>query len=176
MKEIIVKRDDDINLSLEIVGDNFLRVNLTECGCDNQFMDFALEEIDDLQEAISIMKDRLKRNLLDITDKSDKKSDKVSDTEQKVVKNVSNNEQKVEEKLTYGGEIADFPIEVVEKMLEMQVEQGNKRDVRNFEYYKAACASGYGFNWRDTIEQYSFWHEVINNKNFNLFFERYPKK
>ena len=65
MKEIIVKREDDVDLSLEIIEDKFLRVNLSECGVENQFMDFALEEIDDLQESISIMKDRLERKLSD---------------------------------------------------------------------------------------------------------------
>lgn len=174
MKEIIVKNDGRDIFSLEIVNEN-LRIYIG----DNQMGSseyFTLEEIDDLQEAISIMKDRLKRNLLDITDKSDKKSDKVSDTEQKVVKNVSNNEQKVEKKLTYGGEIADFPIEVVKKMLERQVEQGNKRDIRVFEKRRTAGERSKGFVWGDTMEEYIFWDEVITRRNFDLFFERYPKK
>lgn len=61
MKEIIVKREDDSDLSLEIIENEFLRVSIRECGEGIQFMDFTLSEIDDLQEAISIMKERLQR-------------------------------------------------------------------------------------------------------------------
>lgn len=210
MKEIIVKRDGTCITMLEIV-DNILRLNIEDHEC-NYNMDFTLEEIDDLQEAISIMKDRLERNLSNKADnfnceivsapdfsliaeltggklliesiKND--SDNVvikgkiqkndTPTEQKDEENVSNNEQIVEEKSTYGGEIADFPIEIVEKMLERQVEQGYARDVSVFEKYKCSGGLSYGFAWYDTNDGKDFWNDVINNKNFALFFERYPKK
>jgi hypothetical protein len=32
-----------------------------------------------------------------------------------------------------------------------------------------------GFAWLDTEEGISFWDLVLNNSNFQLFFERYPK-
>ena len=79
-------------------------------------------------------------------------------------------------KLTYGGEIADFPIEVVERMLECQVEQGNKRDVSVFEREKKTTKHFNGFSWGETKEDLYFWDEVIMNKNFDLFFQKYPKK
>ena len=79
-------------------------------------------------------------------------------------------------KLTYGGEIADFPIEVVERMLECQVEQGNKRDVSVFERNKIAGSYSKGFCWVETKEDVNFWNEVIGNKNFDLFFQKYHKK
>jgi hypothetical protein len=79
-----------------------------------------------------------------------------------------------EEQLTYGGDIKDFPIEVVEKMLERQVKQGNKRDVSVFE--RLSNAEYEGFNWKNTIEGFAFWINVISGKNFALFFEKYPKK
>jgi len=165
MKEIIVKREDDIDLSLEIIENEYLRVSIRECGEGIEFMDFTLEEIDDLQEAISILKDRLKRNLSN-------KKDIVTPTEQKDAENVSDNEKK----LVYGGEIADFPSEIVEKMLENQVLQGHPRDVSVFEKCKVSGRLGFGFDWGTTDDGHDFWNDVINNKNFALFFERYPKK
>lgn len=68
----------------------------------------------------------------------------------------------------YKGELEGFPDEVVEKMLEYQ---RNKRDVTVFE---KNCKSG--FDWDRTPEKYNFWCDVIINRNFNLFFEKYPKK
>ena len=80
------------------------------------------------------------------------------------------------EKLTYGGEIADFPIEVVERMLECQVEQGNKRDVSVFEKYSARNNTKGGFDWHSTTEGRDFWVSVICGKQFDLFFQKYHKK
>jgi hypothetical protein len=73
------------------------------------------------------------------------------------------------------GAIADFPIEVIEKMIERQVEQGNKPDVKAFHKYVSNDAKGGGFTWENTIEGEMFWHKVIADKNFNVFFEMYPK-
>ena len=73
------------------------------------------------------------------------------------------------------GAIADFPIEIVEKMIERQVEQGNKPDVKAFHRYPSNFAESGGFDWKYTIEGVHFWEEVIVDKNYNVFFERYPK-
>ena len=75
----------------------------------------------------------------------------------------------------YKGELEGFPQEVVEKMLDEQVKQGNKRDVSVFE---ADVNSGAydGFDWYDTVDGYYFLAEVIDDLNFDLFFEHYPKK
>jgi hypothetical protein len=77
--------------------------------------------------------------------------------------------------LTYGGDIKDFPIEVVEKMLYYQKEQGNKRDISVFK--KNRCYNKFegGFNWTDTKEGVSFWQYIIEEKLFDLFFKEYPK-
>ena len=74
----------------------------------------------------------------------------------------------------YKGEIADFPEEVVEKMLEYQLLHRGKRDVSVFE----KCSFDFinGFDWDAAIEGKSFWNGVIICKKFNLFFSRYPKK
>lgn len=75
----------------------------------------------------------------------------------------------------YKGKIKDFPKEIVEKMLERQFEQTGKKDVSVFE---AICTEGKfngGFDWHETIEGEGFWEEVLADKNFDLFFEKYPK-
>lgn len=45
------------------------------------------------------------------------------------------------------GDIENFPIEVVQRMVECQVEQGNKADVKVFQYSKSSCQSNGGFDW-----------------------------
>ena len=74
------------------------------------------------------------------------------------------------------GAIKDFPIEVVQEMVNEQVRQGNKADVDVFQ--KNACRGGIcgGFIWDRTVMGESFWCDVISNRKFNLFFQKYPKK
>lgn len=68
-------------------------------------------------------------------------------------------------------EIEGFPIEVVEKMLEEQQIQRGYADITTLQ----DCAYG-AFRWCCTSEGYDFWRKVILDKDFNLFFEKYPKK
>ena len=75
----------------------------------------------------------------------------------------------------YKGQLEGFPKEIVERMLECQVEQGNEKDVSVFETILDADRYFGGFTWRDTIEGSNWWSEVIDNKNFNMFFNKYPK-
>ena len=82
---------------------------------------------------------------------------------------------KVEKSDLVGG-IKNFPIEVVEKMVEEQVSQGCQPDVEAFQQYPSADVSDGGFNWGDSIDGNDFWEEVIGEDNFELFFEKYPKK
>ena len=78
------------------------------------------------------------------------------------------------ESTDYNGKLKGFPKEIVEKMLECQVEQGNKRDVTVFENFpEAGCRRG-GFNWWATKEQ-NLWFDIICNRNFKLFFDKYSK-
>ena len=74
------------------------------------------------------------------------------------------------------GQIKDFPIEVVEKMIEEQVAQGNCPNVKVFQDYLSACADNDGFTWSKTDDGENFWIEVLDGGNFDLFFEKYPKK
>jgi hypothetical protein len=74
------------------------------------------------------------------------------------------------------GQLIGFPKEVIARMLECQVEQGNKRDISVFE---ERISTGYiykGFDWHKTKEGCNFWFNVIKGKNFNVFFKIYPKK
>lgn len=73
------------------------------------------------------------------------------------------------------GDIKDFPIEVVQKMVERQVEQGNVADVAIFQKSKEGDMTGGGFNWFRSTEGDIFWRDVIGRKNFDKFFEKYPK-
>lgn len=45
------------------------------------------------------------------------------------------------------GEIAGFPIEVVQKMVDCQVAQGNKADVTVFQKSNTASKKNKGFDW-----------------------------
>ena len=74
------------------------------------------------------------------------------------------------------GDIKDFPIEVVEKMIEEQVKQGNYPNVEVFQNNITADRNNDGFSWDDAEDEYDFWEAVIDNDNFDLFFEKYPKK
>lgn len=76
----------------------------------------------------------------------------------------------------YKGQLTGFPTEVVERMLDCQVEQGNKRDATVFESYKRASKYSRGFDWSNASEGRDFWSLIIQGENFDIFFERYPKQ
>lgn len=69
-----------------------------------------------------------------------------------------------------------YPPEVIELMLQRQEEQGNRRDIRPFLENNRRDKKRGGFNWENTIEDWDFWHEVLVEKNFKLFYKLYPKK
>lgn len=84
------------------------------------------------------------------------------------------------------GDIEGFPIEVVQKMLDTQVWQGNKADVGVFQRYRCSNKNMGGFDWNvsecDFSEGYSlesleydFWVRVIAKRDFDLFFKHSPK-
>jgi hypothetical protein len=68
-----------------------------------------------------------------------------------------------------------LPKEIQEKMLDYQEQQGNKRDAWVFRKDLDAHIIEGGFDWDDTPEKNRFWYDVLINKNYDLFFERYPK-
>ena len=70
------------------------------------------------------------------------------------------------------GDIKGFPIEVVQKMVERQVEQGNEADVAVFQKNKNAGSSVGGIDWMEQ-EENDFWRDIIMGGNFDVFFQRY---
>lgn len=74
------------------------------------------------------------------------------------------------------GDIAGFPIEVVRKMVEEQIRQGNNADVEVFQKYAGMDKDCGGFDWKDTEDGYVFWAEVLGDRDFKVFFEKYPKQ
>jgi predicted ribosome-associated RNA-binding protein Tma20 len=76
---------------------------------------------------------------------------------------------------TFTGELEGFPKEIVQKMVERQVEQGNEPDYKVFEEEISAFKKIKGFDWMESKEDYGFWEEVISKKHFNTFYEKYPK-
>ncbi len=74
------------------------------------------------------------------------------------------------------GDIKDFPIEVVKKMIERQAEQGNNPNVSVFQDALSMARIGGGFDWDKTEYGFDFWHSVINEHKFDLFFEKYSKE
>lgn len=69
------------------------------------------------------------------------------------------------------GDIEGFPIEVVQMMVQRQFEQNGICDVLELQ----KCSLG-GFTWSKTEEGVSFWSGILESKNFDLFFSRYPKE
>jgi len=74
------------------------------------------------------------------------------------------------------GDLNDFPIEVVQKMVYEQVKQGNKADVSIFKTARSRDSHHGGFTWLMTKDGHDFWNCIINMGHFALFFEKYPKK
>jgi len=78
--------------------------------------------------------------------------------------------------MNYKGQLEGFPQEVVEAMLNEQVKQGYPRDITVFERNKTSGNSNKGFVWYKTNDGVYFWNKVIESKNFDMFFTKYPKK
>ena len=74
------------------------------------------------------------------------------------------------------GDLEDFPIEIVEKMLQEQHKQIGKIDIAVFQYDRTKSKDNGGFRWDSTVDGRDFWNDVIRGKKFELFFERYPKR
>ena len=60
-------------------------------------------------------------------------------------------------------------------MLEHQKQQNGKIDISVFQNSRCSDKRCKGFSWEDTTEGHNFWNNVVRNKKFDVFFERYPK-
>jgi len=75
----------------------------------------------------------------------------------------------------YKGCLKSFPEEIVNRMLDYQEEQGNKRDVSVFEQSVTADYQSGGFDWERTQEKGDFWWNVTHAR-FTEYFAKYQKK
>lgn len=73
------------------------------------------------------------------------------------------------------GKLEGFPIEVVQKMLEHQLEQTGVADVSVFQTEPMAGPEEGGFLWDDADEGWLFWNSVITHHEWDTFFTLYPK-
>lgn len=75
------------------------------------------------------------------------------------------------------GDLKDFPIEVIKAMLDEQEKQTGKRDVSVFQQNKSEHKLGGGFSWLESVKELklkdNFWSDVINRKDFDLFFDTF---
>lgn len=74
------------------------------------------------------------------------------------------------------GKIADFPMEVVERMVYEQINQRQKPNPTVFAIKIFAGPAEGGFSWALSEDGYTFWEKVIRKKDFDLFFSKYPRK
>jgi hypothetical protein len=72
----------------------------------------------------------------------------------------------------FKGYLKGFPSNIVNRMLEEQVKQGNEACVNVFEENLMADKENHGFTWADTKEGEKFWDRVIAERNFNEFFDK----
>lgn len=73
------------------------------------------------------------------------------------------------------GELKEYPLAVVQKMIERQVMQGNPANVKVFQADTTAEQLDGGFEWDVSPEGWDFWNKVIAGMDFNVFFKRYPE-
>lgn len=69
--------------------------------------------------------------------------------------------------------IKDFPLEVVQRMVNCHIEQYGEIDLKDI-ILASVIPEGL-FEWSKTQEGQEFWNDVINHENFDLFFKKYPK-
>ena len=78
------------------------------------------------------------------------------------------------EQIDLVGCIKDFPIEVVEKMIEEQFKQGYLPDVEIFQKNATAGDGECGFRWSNAEDGFEFWEErsqVIAQLNIEIISE-----
>ena len=73
------------------------------------------------------------------------------------------------------GEIADFPLHVVQAMCDEQVKQGNPFNPSVFRVDKLANRPKGGFTWAFSQKGHDFWHEIINRRDFDRLKPEPPK-
>ncbi len=78
-------------------------------------------------------------------------------------------------KYNFTGELNNLPDEIIDKLVERQMQAGNPSNASLFDGDCTINHTEGGFDWNTTIEGDEFWEKVLTKRDFNLFFERYPK-
>ena len=66
------------------------------------------------------------------------------------------------------GEIADFPLRVVQAMVDEQVRQGNPADPSVFSVKRTAGKADGGFNWYESLLGWDAWVKIMSWEHFHL--------
>ena len=72
-------------------------------------------------------------------------------------------------------QVEGMPYAILNKMLDEQVRQGNEESIEPFVKNRLANKAEGGFNYTDTSDGYDFWIKVLEEENYELFFEKYPE-
>jgi hypothetical protein len=78
--------------------------------------------------------------------------------------------------MKYKGQLKGFPEHIVNMMLDNQEAQGNKRDVMVFKESKGIDKRNGGFNWSESQFGYSYWHKVIQCREFDTPTPKSPQE
>lgn len=65
------------------------------------------------------------------------------------------------------GYLEGFPLNIIDKMIDEQIAQGNRPDVTVFEHDAGQNKKGGGFDWSLSRQKEEYWQEVIGNRNFD---------
>lgn len=76
-------------------------------------------------------------------------------------------------KMTYYDKL---PLEIQERMLLEQEKQGNGRNPDTFRKNIRSGVSDEGFTWEETEDGFDFWEDILVERYFDVFFEKYPKE
>lgn len=71
--------------------------------------------------------------------------------------------------------VSEFPKEILMILQQRVEEQGNMFDVSLFDSFPLVDKEGGGFHWSDSPEEHHFWSKILQDKNFDEFYEKYPK-
>lgn len=68
----------------------------------------------------------------------------------------------------------DLPDDIKRRMHDLQHEQGNTRDPAPFIRDISSSISSGGFHWDSSPERDWFWSAILDEGNFDVFYEKYP--
>jgi len=70
----------------------------------------------------------------------------------------------------------DLPVEIQNRILECQEEQGHLKNPDVFKKEIGAGLTKKGFVWKHTVEGSDFWFDILHLGMFNVFYEKISQK